>query len=67
MAKDVRDLADMLTVLVDPTKTTVPAGGYASNLNGDWKSLKIGTLDPQIWQYPEGLVKRVPKATQQMV
>lgn len=66
MAKDVRDVADMLTVLVDPKKTTVTDGGYASVLNKSKETLKIGTLDPNVWSYPEFLVKPIPEATEQM-
>jgi len=34
MAKSPKDVADLLTVLVDPTKSKAPPGGYASALNG---------------------------------
>lgn len=67
MAKDVRDVADMLTVLVDSSKTQVPEGGYSMAVNDSWKDLRVGTLDPNAWSYPEFLVKPEPEATAQMV
>ncbi|PGH12274.1 hypothetical protein AJ80_06788 [Polytolypa hystricis UAMH7299] len=67
MAKDARDVADMLAVLVDPAKATIPSRGYALALKENWASFKIGTLDPTVWTYPEFLIKPVPEATEQMV
>ena len=67
MAKSARDAADLLTVLVDPTKTQVPEGGYASKLTSDWKDIRVGTLDPEFWAMPHSLIKYVEEATTPMV
>jgi amidase len=67
LAKDTRDLADLLTVLVDSNKTKVPTGGYISAVDPSWEGIKLGTLDPRKWQYPEGLLGYNPKAMDQIV
>ena len=67
MANSLKDVADLLTVLVDPTKSKVPPGGYASALNGKWANVRVGTLDPQIWTLDNGIIKPVPEATKQIV
>jgi len=67
MAKSPKDVADLLTVLVDPTKSKVPPDGYASAFNGKWANIRVGTLDPQIWTLDSGIIKPVPDATKQIV
>jgi amidase len=67
LAKSVKDVADLLTLLVDPTKTKVPNGGYVSMLGGEWKDIKVGTLDPEFWNMPDFVIKHVEEATTQMV
>ncbi|TVY19404.1 putative amidase [Lachnellula arida] len=66
LTKSPRDAADLLTILVDPTKTQVPDGGYASALPGGWKDIKVGTLDPEFWAMPHSAIKYVEDATAQM-
>ena len=66
MAKDVEDLSNMLAVLVDGDKTAVSVGEYTALADANWGSIRIGTLDPNMWQYPEFLVKPVAQATKQM-
>lgn len=65
--KIVKDVADLLTVLVDPSKTTVPEGGYSSALGGSWKDIKVGSLDPSVWTVEAEFVKPVEEATEQLV
>jgi amidase len=67
MAKSVRDVADLLTILVDPHKTTVPAHGYGAALNNQWSDFRVGSLDPRTWKFPDFVIKPVPEATEQMV
>ncbi|KAJ5933741.1 amidase signature enzyme [Penicillium verhagenii] len=67
LAKDVLDVADLLTILVDCDVTTVPDGGYRSALGGSWSDLRVGTLDVESWLYPDVLVRSTPEATEQMV
>lgn len=67
MAKSVLDLANLLDVLVDPTKTTVPEGGYKSAVTGEWGDIKIGIVEPEKWLYSHEIVKYEKQATDQMV
>lgn len=67
MTKSVLDLANLLDVLVDPTKTTVPEGGYKTAVTGDWGDIRIGLLEPEKWLYPPETVKFEKQATDQMV
>lgn len=67
MTKSVRDLAHLLDVLVDKSKTTVPAGGYVASLTDSWRGLRVGVLNPEEWQYSPTLVKSNAEATAQMV
>ncbi|TAQ87151.1 hypothetical protein B7494_g4533 [Chlorociboria aeruginascens] len=67
VAKDVLDLANALTAIVDPTKTTVPVGGYQSVLGGSWEDIRVGTLDVRSWLYPDGMVKSTPETIEQIL
>ena len=67
MTKSVADLAVLMDILVDPFRGDVPAGGYISAVTASWEGLKIGTLDPEIWTFPEVVRKREPGADEQMV
>jgi amidase len=67
MTKSVMDLADLLDVLVDASKTTVPKGGYKSAVTGSWGDIKIGYVEPEKWLFPEFIVKYEKSATDQMV
>jgi amidase len=67
LAKDTRDVADLLSALVD--FRSVPKGGYVSTV-GDaesWNEIKVGTLDPEKWKYPDFMVRPVPQATDEIV
>jgi amidase len=67
MTKSTRDLADLLDILVDPSKTKVPDGGYASAVTGKWGSISIGIVNPEDWLHGEQTVKPVRSATEQLV
>ena len=67
MTKSVEDLAVLMDVLVDRSKTSVPAGGYISAVTAKWEGLKIGTLDPGVWTMSEVVRQREPGAEEQMV
>ena len=67
IGKTVKDVADLLTIMVDHPKTVVPLGGYASAMTSDWGDIKVGTLDPDKWRISESFVKPVASATEQMV
>ena len=66
MTKSVEDLANLLDVLVDVTKTRVPVGGYISAVTGKWEGLNIGALDPEVWTFWEVARKAEPAAEGQM-
>jgi amidase len=51
MIKIPKDLALVMDVLVDKSKTRVPEGGYISRATGSWKGLRIGTLNPEVWNF----------------
>ena len=67
MTKNVLDLANLLDIIVDPSKTQVPNGGFASVMTDTWADLKIGVLDPTKWNYPALIMKSNEGATEQMV
>ena len=67
VGKTVKDVADLLTILVDHSKTDVPLGGYASTMTFDWVDFKVGALDPEKWRISESFVNPVASATAQMV
>ena len=67
MAKSVKDVANLLTVLVDPKNTDVPLGGYAAIPCGDWGDIRVGTLDPEKWTLGSEIIKPVAEATEQIV
>lgn len=45
MTKSVLDLASLLDILVDPSKTTTPEGGYKSAITSSWDNLSVGVLE----------------------
>lgn len=67
MTKSVEDLATLMDVLVDQSRTQVPAGGYISAVTATWEGLKIGTLDPEVWTFWDVARKPAPGAEIQMV
>lgn len=67
MTKSVEDLANLMDILVDPSKTDVPAGGYISAVTAAWEGLKIGALNPDEWTFAEFARKPEPAAETQMV
>ena len=67
IGKTAKDIANLLNILVDHDKTSVPDGGYASAMVSDWRDIKVGTLDPEKWRLPDAFVKPVPEATKQIV
>lgn len=67
MTKSVKDLADLLDVLVDPSQTTVPEDGYRSAVTGSWGDIRIGVVEPEKWLFPHEVEKFEQEATDQMV
>ncbi|KAM0335643.1 hypothetical protein ACHAQA_000692 [Verticillium albo-atrum] len=66
MTKSVLDLANMMDLIVDQSKTSVPAGGYSSVLTTTWADLNVGVLDPAEWGTTDSWTKPDPGATRQM-
>jgi amidase len=67
IAKSALDLANLLDVLVDPSKTNIPEGGYKSAATGSWGDIRIGVLEPEKWLFDTKLVKYEKQASDQMV
>ena len=67
MIKSTRDVAIMLDVMVDPSKTKIPAGGYTFCPSSGWDELRIGAVDVEPWLLSSFVVKPVESATQQEV
>ncbi|ATY58913.1 amidase family [Cordyceps militaris] len=66
MTKSVLDLANLMDILVDPAKTSIPDGGYKSVLTNTWADLKVGVLDPAKWGSSDSWTKPDAGATKQM-
>ena len=67
MAKSAYDIAVLLDILVDSSKTSIPPGGYTTALSKSWANIRVGTLDPKVWEYPATVVTPNIYATAQMV
>lgn len=67
MTKSVLDLANLMDILVDPTKTCIPQGGYKTALTATWADLKIGVLNLADWGTSDSGTEPNPGATKQMV
>ena len=67
MGKTVKDVADLLNVFIDQSKTQVPPGGYTSAITATQDNIKVGTLDPDQWRMGDAFVKPVPEAIKQIV
>ncbi|KAK4182338.1 amidase signature domain-containing protein [Podospora australis] len=68
MAKTTAEVAVLLDVLVDASKTRVPENGYASCVTGSWEGLRIGALDPNVWKFPPQFRKVLdPGMEQQLI
>ena len=67
MTKSVADLANLMDIIVDPTKTSIPDGGFRASITDTWADLKVGVLNPAEWDYPDFIIKPDEGATKQMV
>ena len=64
----VKDLADMLEVMVDEEyREKIPKGGYANRMTGSWDGLKVGLLDPRQWPQNESTVGKDDVFVEQQV
>ncbi len=68
IAKSARDIADLMDVLVDPSKASyIPEGGYVPHLTKSFKGIRIGVLKPSEWHMPPTVVFPNANAEAQMV
>ncbi|MCJ1378434.1 hypothetical protein MMC17_001532 [Xylographa soralifera] len=66
MTKSVLDLANLMDVIVDPSTTRIPEGGYKSAMTNTWAEIRVGVLNPAKWNYPPVVFKPDEGATKQM-
>ncbi|OJJ52521.1 hypothetical protein ASPSYDRAFT_164676 [Aspergillus sydowii CBS 593.65] len=66
MAKTASDLALLLDVLVEPSTTRIPQGGYIASATGSWGNIRIGVLSPGDWYLKDPPLKYVKEAEEQM-
>ena len=67
MAKCSQDVALLLDVMVDHTKTRVPDKGYIACADNSWQKLRVGILDPESWLYDDALVGYADGSKEQIV
>ncbi|KAF1818772.1 amidase family protein [Dissoconium aciculare CBS 342.82] len=67
MAKFVADLANLMDVLVEPSKTDIPPNGYISAVTGSWDGIKVGVVDPEKWLFGHDTLKFEQSAHDQMI
>jgi amidase len=67
MAKSTLDVANILDAIIDPTKTTIPHGGFANSLSSSWKGIRIGVLDPEKWFFSSRVMPTNHEAHKQIV
>jgi amidase len=67
MAKTAEDLALLLDILVDPSTTRIPEGGYIASATGSWGTIRVGVLSPGDWYLKDPPLKYVKEAEEQMV
>jgi amidase len=65
MTKCTKDLAALMDVITDPDN--VPLGGYTSRVTGSWDGLRIGTLDPEKWDFPPTARKVLDEAMEKQL
>ncbi|CAD6449419.1 5608533f-d05e-4b31-8894-60f81df6b7b9 [Sclerotinia trifoliorum] len=68
MAKCVKDVADMLDIIIDPGRKNTTVGGFTTSLSKHWRDVRIGVLATEKWFIsPSSLGRSNPKAQAQMV
>lgn len=63
MAKTVYDLV----VVLDAIRSNAGSESLMNNIAGSWEDISVGTLDPEVWKFPDSIVKPVTEATEQIV
>lgn len=67
MAKTVKDLANLLEIMVDHEHSKVPPGTYLDAISKTWDGLKMGSVDFAQWTYNASILKPNALATAEMV
>lgn len=57
MTKSVLDLAHLMDIIVDPTRTSIPPKGFASVMTDTWGDIRVGVLDPAERKRPDFFTK----------
>ncbi|KAK2594393.1 hypothetical protein QQS21_007899 [Conoideocrella luteorostrata] len=63
MAKNVYDLV----VVLDAIRNDEGSESLVHNVAGSWEDISVGTLDPEVWKFPDTFVKPVAEATEQVL
>jgi amidase len=66
-AKTPYDLAVVLDAITETNSSSRHGRSFTEALQGSWADIKVGVLDPSVWEAPAGFVHPVPEATEQMV
>lgn len=62
MAKTVYDLV----VVLDAIRSNPGSESLVHNITGSWEDISVGTLDPEVWKFPDTIMKPVAEATEQI-
>ena len=65
MAKGVRDIADLLDVMLNSTSES--SSSYVADLVTEWSDLRVGVLDLTHWPWPSHFPELETSAKEQMV
>jgi Asp-tRNA(Asn)/Glu-tRNA(Gln) amidotransferase A subunit family amidase len=69
MCRSVKDTALLLDILRHDGNDASTSQRYERALKGvdEWKELRVGTLDPEVFRYDSSLQIQVPEAIEQIV
>jgi amidase len=67
MAKTAEDLGILMDALVSRPNDKEPNKYLSSSQNKSWQDLRVGVLDPEVWQQPAFMIKPDAGATKQMI
>ncbi|CAO1601941.1 hypothetical protein XANCAGTX0491_005579 [Xanthoria calcicola] len=66
MTKSVLDLAHLMDIIVDQSKTSIPPKGFAFVMTDTWAEIRVGVLDPAEWKRPDFFTKPYEGTVEQM-
>ncbi|KID82777.1 Amidase [Metarhizium guizhouense ARSEF 977] len=50
----------------DAIRSNQGSESLVHNITGSWEDISVGTLDPEVWKFPDTIVKPVTEATEQI-